>query len=140
MPEEEKAEKNLLLALEQNKFYFDSSFRLTSKADFNYLKIESTRISSAFFVAYIKKSRLSENKTRIGLAVSKKLGKAPQRNRIKRFSREAFRTSNFKSLGLDILIVPKSMKRSEFDSMSFQDFSGQFAYLFNKIVVKNSNF
>ena len=140
MLEEEKAERNLQLVLEQNKFYFDSSFRLKSKTDFDYLKIESTRISSAFFIAYIKKSRLPEDKTRIGLAVSKKLGKAPQRNKIKRFSREAFRTSNFKNLGLDILIVAKSSKKSEFDSMSFQDFSGQFAYLFSKIVVKNSNF
>ena len=40
---------------------------------------------------YILKDRIPQNKTRLGITVSKKRGKAVQRNRAKRIIREAFR-------------------------------------------------
>lgn len=84
---------------------FEKSHRLLKACDFLYLKTECSTLSRPWVRAFFKSSRVSETKTRIGFAVSKKVGKANKRNRLKRLMRESFRTSKFKNLGLDLLIV-----------------------------------
>lgn len=46
--------------------------------------------------------------SRLGMAVSKKYGNAVQRNRAKRCLREAFRVSAIRSLGIDVLAIPRT--------------------------------
>lgn len=60
-----------------------------------------------FMVVYCQKNRLGKL-NRLGLTVSKKLGKAVTRNRIRRRLREAYRLNEhgFKS-GFDIVIVAR---------------------------------
>lgn len=48
--------------------------------------------------------------TRIGISVSKKVGKANIRNKYKRIIREHFRVSEFKNLSKDILVVLNAKK------------------------------
>ena len=49
-----------------------------------------------------------ERDTRIGITVSKKVGKAHQRNRVKRLVREAFRLNRCRlPKGLDVVLVAK---------------------------------
>lgn len=91
---------------------FDKSFRLLSANDFAHLKSGCKRKSVTWLRGYYKFSK--NKKTRIGLSVSKKLGNAVLRNRVKRILRESFRMSSYKYLGIDILIVVSPKLYSNF--------------------------
>ena len=82
---------------------FEKSFRLLSARDFDELKVGSSSYKKAALIVYYKKN--SYNQSRIGLSVPKKIGKSHDRNRLKRLLREFFRTSPYKFLGYDILLV-----------------------------------
>lgn len=84
-------------------FGFEKKFRLLSARDFDELKIGSSSYKKAALIVYYKKN--SFNQSRIGLSIPKKIGKSHDRNRLKRIMREFFRTSPFKTLGTDILLV-----------------------------------
>ncbi len=82
---------------------FEKNFRLLSARDFDELKVGSSSYKKAALIVYYKKN--SYNQSRIGLSVPKKIGKSHDRNRLKRLMREFFRTSLYKFLGYDILLV-----------------------------------
>ncbi len=82
---------------------FEKFFRLLSASDFEELKVGSQSYKKPSLIVYYKKNTLS--KSRIGLSVPKKIGKAHERNRLKRLLREYFRQSPYKFLGFDILLV-----------------------------------
>jgi ribonuclease P protein component len=82
---------------------FDKKFRLLSASDFSELKVDSLSFKKPSLIIYYKKN--SFNQSRIGLSVPKKIGKAHDRNRLKRIIREYFRQSQYKFLGADILVV-----------------------------------
>ena len=82
---------------------FEKKFRLLSASDLSELKVDSLSFKKPSLIIYYKKN--SYNQTRIGLSVTKKIGKAHDRNRLKRLLREAFRQSSFKFLGADVLVV-----------------------------------
>ena len=92
---------------------FSKNFRLRSAQDFSYLRTNSKRIDTPWIRVYYKDSRTSLDETRIGLSVSKKVGKANKRNRFKRILREQFRLSECKYLAKDVLIIvsPRIFKR-----------------------------
>jgi ribonuclease P protein component len=91
---------------------FEKKFRLLSASDFSELKVGSLSFKKPSVIIYFKKNSL--NLSRIGLSVPKKIGKAHDRNRLKRIIRENFRQSPYKFLGYDILFVV-SWSRSIFD-------------------------
>lgn len=82
---------------------FEKKFRLLSARDFSLLKVDSLSFKKPALIVYYKKNNL--NQTRIGLSVPKKIGRANERNRLKRILREFFRQSSYKFLGTDILFV-----------------------------------
>lgn len=82
---------------------FEKKFRLLSASDFSELKVDSLSFKKPSLIIYYKKNPF--NQTRIGLSVPKKIGKAHDRNRLKRLIRESFRQSNYKFLGADVLFV-----------------------------------
>lgn len=84
---------------------FGKDFRLLVSRDFTYLKVGSKSLSRPFVRAYFKKTRVNSDKTRIGFSITKKVGKANVRTRVRRLFRESFRISTHKYLGLDVLIV-----------------------------------
>nr|WP_286181979.1 ribonuclease P protein component [Desulfovibrio sp. Huiquan2017] len=60
------------------------------------------------FILFILKRSSPEDGIRLGLTVSKKMGHAVARNRIKRVVREYFRLRQFDfDLPLDVVVVPK---------------------------------
>ena len=82
---------------------FEKKFRLLSASDFSELKVDSFSFKKPSLIIYYKKNNF--NQSRIGLSVPKKIGKAHDRNRLKRLIREYFRQSDNKFLGADILFV-----------------------------------
>lgn len=63
--------------------------------------------TNGLMVLYAKKNRLSQN--RVGITVSKKLGGAVVRNRVRRRLREVYRLNESRFLpGYDIVVVARS--------------------------------
>ncbi|MBT3234748.1 MAG: ribonuclease P protein component [Bdellovibrionales bacterium] len=98
---------------------FGKEHRLLSKKDFSYLRDRSRRVSTSTLLIYYKKSRVGESATRLGISISKKVGSAVRRNRLKRLIREFFRTSNFGHMGKDILVVvsPRLLKEEDYNKV-----------------------
>jgi ribonuclease P protein component len=85
---------------------FPKDQRLLKRKDFVNLNRFGERYNAAHFTIILEENGL--NVTRLGITVSKKIGKAVKRNRVKRHLREFFRSK--KELfpkGYDIVIVAK---------------------------------
>ena len=83
--------------------------------------------SSPFLVLYAKKNRLEQN--RVGITVSKKLGGAVVRNRVRRRLREVYRLHEDRFIpGYDIVVVA----RSRAVDASFEDLCGAYLSLAEK--------
>ncbi|AYO32133.1 ribonuclease P protein component [Biomaibacter acetigenes] len=81
-------------------------FRLTKNFEFINVYRAGKRWSCAYFNMYVKKNNLE--RTRLGVSISKKVGKSVVRNRLKRRIKEIFRESigNIKK-GYDVVISVK---------------------------------
>lgn len=108
--------------------------RLKKRYQFNYVYKNGTHFSSSALVLYVASSKTKSIK--VGFAVTKKLGKAVERNKIRRRLREIVRNylPNLKQ-NYTIIIVAKD-NVSEF---SFEELSNQFLNLATKadIVIKD---
>jgi len=88
-------------------FSFPKKERLLKRKDFVNVNQSGRRIKSKNFLIILKKNTFSFS--RLGITVSKKIGKAVKRNRIKRLVREFFRLNKSKlPKGYDISIIARS--------------------------------
>lgn len=75
--------------------------------DFRRLYSRGKTFVSGYTVVYTSKNRFGKN--RLGLTVSKSMGKAVKRNRVKRLMRESYRLmENRINQGFDIIIVARN--------------------------------
>lgn len=82
------------------------ALRLTKNLEFINIYKSGRRVSSLFFVMYIKKNDLGYS--RLGVSVSKKVGKSVIRNKIKRQIKEIVRQNyDFINSGWDIVFSVK---------------------------------
>ena len=90
---------------------------LNKNYEFQRLYKRGTSAPGAYFVLYARRNGKSIN--RLGITVSKKVGKAVQRNRAKRRLKELYRTSLHRlKIGYDIVIVARSSAVTvEFDGL-----------------------
>ncbi len=95
---------------------FGRNRRLLSQKDFEHLRKGARLLRVALASFYFKKSRLNVSETRLAFSVSKKVGKAVVRNRIRRLLREQLRTSDFNHLGVDVLVVIHPNKEKDFST------------------------
>jgi ribonuclease P protein component len=79
--------------------------RLTSSEQFRLAYREGQRASNNFFTVHARRNGLS--RSRVGIAVSGRLGKSVDRNRIRRRIREVFRSLPDVPAGVDIIVVAK---------------------------------
>lgn len=96
-------------------YNYSKENRLLTKGDFLYLSNNSKKIVLKSLIIYYKSSLKEDVKSRLGISVSRKFGKANKRNLFKRIVRETFRKSDFKNAGFDLLIVAnnKLFKKDE---------------------------
>ncbi len=71
-------------------YSFPRAERLTRKSDFDFVFRRGEKFVGRYFICYLV--RREEQGSKIGFAVSRKVGKAVVRNRIKRYIREMYRT------------------------------------------------
>lgn len=87
--------------------------RIRKNEEFQRIISKKQSLANASFVLYISKRQ--ENHARVGLSVSKKLGDAVTRNKIKRQIRMMFiETFDFDNYPFDVICIAK-MKYLEFD-------------------------
>lgn len=70
-------------------FCFRPEQRIRNRSQFLQLYREAQRFHTPYFVLYIRENKLEQS--RLGITVSRKIGKPVARNRIKRRIREVFR-------------------------------------------------
>ena len=87
---------------------FPKSARLLRRRDFLAVQKSGRAVHGKYFLAVVTPSE-SDNASRgrIGITVSKKVGNAVTRNRIKRLVREYVRQSSWVPSGMDVVVIAK---------------------------------
>ncbi len=89
------------------RFFFTKADRILKRSEFLQLSKFGKKIQNRHFVAIFAPDRFQ--RTRLGVTVTRKVGNATTRNRIKRFSREYFRLNRHFITGYwDINIIAKN--------------------------------
>jgi len=88
------------------RFSFKKEDRILKRSEFHELIRSGRKLENECLIAFIKPGRF--NRPRLGITVTRKVGKAAQRNRIKRLIREYFRLNRQHfSQDWDISIIAK---------------------------------
>jgi ribonuclease P protein component len=104
-----KAVSVLALALPVNSLNsttFPKAIRLRQRADYVRLTQTGLKVSSKFFILLIAKDVVAE--PRVGLTVSRKVGCAVVRNRVKRYLREFLRRNRDSWPNSDFVVIARS--------------------------------
>lgn len=95
---------------------FAPADRVRKRSEFRRVQGQGRRVTSKYFVvlAYARDESVSasrsESPTRLGLVVSRKVGNAVRRNRVKRLIREAFRQCpEWRLPGIDLVVIPRQL-------------------------------
>lgn len=107
----------IILSIKGDEKLLAKKYRLRKNIDFRRIYRSAKSIANDYLVLYIKKNNKNSD-TRIGFSISKKIGKAHQRNHLKRQLREIVRrkVNNFKS-GYDLIFIA----RQKIKGKSFKD-------------------
>ncbi|BCJ87473.1 ribonuclease P protein component [Effusibacillus dendaii] len=101
--------------------------RLKDNRDFSRVFQQGKSVANRYLVLYHAPNQLEHY--RVGISVSKKIGIAVVRNKVKRYVREAFRTSGIDSfLSVDFVIIA----RQPAVDLDFTDFCCHLAHLLHK--------
>lgn len=99
---------------------FPRTARILKRWEFQRIQREGIRIRTSAFTIVARRSLTSH--ARIGMAVSRKIGGAPVRNRIKRLLREAFRRTYHSLPAVDFVMIAQpaavELARSGLDVLS----------------------
>lgn len=97
------------------RFLFPGSRHLRSPRDFARVYEVKQRAGDAHLLLFAAQNPLGPA-TRVGFSISKKNGNSPQRHRIRRLLREAFRLSQHDlPAGLDLIVIPRPGSGSTLD-------------------------
>lgn len=88
------------------RFTFKKADRILKRSEFVYLSRHGRKLQNDVFIVVVLPGRT--DRSRLGITVTRKVGKAVKRNRIKRLVREFFRLREFQQTAVwDINIIAK---------------------------------
>jgi len=99
--DEEREEKNSPPDRKPNET-FSTSSRIRKSEDFRVIYAKGKKVASDSFTLFILGQGIGQG--RLGITITKKLGKATARNRVKRILREIFRKNKERIGNLDVVI------------------------------------
>jgi len=107
--------------------------RLRKSIDYKKLNLSGKKIENHEFILIYKKNVLKNS--RLGITVSKKVGIAVERNRIKRIAREFFRTNRYLFIigGVDFNVIAKKSASSKSNKDLFESLKEVEKKIDNKI-------
>ncbi len=105
--------------------------RLKKNSQFNYIYKKGEKVHTKNFTLFVVKSRFEGYK--IGFSISKKLGKANKRNKLKRRMKEIVRKMNIPSFCNFVVLA-----REDATSLDFLDLKKELEILFEKYEKKKS--
>ncbi len=113
------------------KYSFSKADRILKRPDFLQLSRTGKKIQNRNFIVYYSKG--FHDRSRLGITVSKKIGSAVTRNRIKRLTREYFRHNRHSLQGAwDVNIIA----RKEAATLTSAEIFASFENLFKSIARK----
>lgn len=110
------------------KFTFSRKERLHLKREFEKVIEEGRKISHRDFDVFFIKNSLGF--PRIGISISRKCGKAVDRNRVKRLIREAFRLNKYRIPPVDMVLIYRGKADRR---MKFKEIEEPFLEIVGKI-------
>ncbi len=99
------------LSIDRPSFGFGRSRRVRKRADFTRMQRESRRVTTRHFVLLVaaRDAERAAGPSRLGFIVTRKIGNAVARNRIKRVCRACFRLwPGFLPDGVDLVVVART--------------------------------
>lgn len=101
-------------------------YRVKKSQDFDNIIRKKQSFANRQFVIYYQENKLDH--MRLGISVSKKLGKAYERNRLKRYVRESFKTRKDFLKNYDIIIIVRPAAKG----LSFLEFGSSIDHVLKR--------
>jgi ribonuclease P protein component len=120
--------RNHFLGVSLKTFHFNKSDRIRKRTEFISLSKNGHKLKNEHFIAAVRPGR--SKVTRLGITVTKKIGCAATRNRIKRLTREYFRLNRHRTKGIwDINIIARKESSAISSKIAFSSLERLFDVL-----------